>query len=136
MSAEEMYDSLSVVAADVDYTLDVKPHQVLTERVRRNQVIHKGDDSSKQVITLDGGADEWETILIFTKISESEAGTILNSFTDSAKGDGIANTFKWAHPSDGHTYVVRHASPDLPRGLYPEGRFGYGEIRFYVEGKI
>lgn len=119
MAAKEPYDYLSAATPDYDAFLGVEPKQVLTETLRRNQVIHTGDDESEEVITLDGGAPVVYFTLLWPVAVPADSGTILDFWADAAKGNGIARSFKFAHPG-GHTYVVRFTSEftrQIQRGL-------------------
>ena len=139
MAARELYDYLEVVAPDIDVTLgagsyNVRPQGVIFESGAKNQVINQGDDDSEEIITLSSGKNfrvrlQWETI------TESEAGTLMDFYWDEAKGDCRANTFKWQHPYDGHTYVVRYDC-DFERRRRAHDIYGILDVTFRVLGKI
>jgi len=133
MAAKEMYDYLSVVAPDNDETLSTpKPSKVI-EELFRNQVVHEGDDGSEEVVTLDTDVVGYVTV-IFPKLTASDAGTILDFYLSDSKGNCMAESFKWEHPSDGHTYVVRFRS-EVPRTLQYT-IFQFPSIKLKVLGKI
>ena len=114
MAAKEMYDYLSTITADYSTTtLAVTPDKILTEEGEKSQVIHIGDDGSEERISLDDDSIFYVT-LQWGRITASDAGTILDFFHDTAKANGQVRSFRWSHPSDGHTYVARFASA-LPR---------------------
>jgi len=107
MAAKEMYDYVSTVTADNDVTLSTPtPQKIITEKGLKNQVIHLGDDGSEERITL-ADASIFYATLQWDGLIEADAGTIMDFYFDAAKGNGRAESFKWAHPTDGHTYVVR-----------------------------
>lgn len=108
MAEKEMYDYLSAVTPDYNATLNITPQNVLVEDANWNQVVQESDDRTEQVLTL--GGPFFDVRLEWTAISLTDAGTIFDFFNDSAKGAGFARSFKWSHPTDGHTYVVRFRS--------------------------
>ena len=133
MSAKEMYDYVSVVAPDNDYTLSLpKPCEVI-EDLFRNQEIHEGDDGSEEVITHDAAVIAYVTVL-FPKLTAADAGTILDAYLSESIGNCMAESFKWAHPSDGHTYVVKFRS-DVKRTLRYT-KFQFPNIKLKVMGRI
>ena len=132
MAAKEMWDFLSEVSPDSSETLSVAPQNVLEERGFKNQIIHIGDDGSEERIVFSDSPMfyvklEWESI------SESDSGTIIDFFYDPTKGNGRARTFKWAHPSDGHTYTVRFES-GLSRLIKPT-IYGIASLELRVLGR-
>lgn len=113
-----MYDYLSLLAPDNNVTLATPcPQKVLVEHGLRNQVVHLADDDSEERIGFSTGTI-FDVTLIWRALSESDAGTILDFYFDTAKGDARLKSFKWAHPTDTHTYVVRFNS-DLTRTIAP-----------------
>jgi hypothetical protein len=134
ISAAEIYDYVSTVTADyTTTTLTIKAQGVVTEEGQKNQVIHLADDNSEERITLSTGSIfyvSWD----WAQLSESDAGTIMDLYHDSAKANGMGNSFKWtAH--DGHTYVVRFAMP-LTRSGNALSRWGFQGIRLRILGRI
>jgi len=139
MAAKEMYDYLSTVTPDVDITLgaggyEIHPQGVLTERGTKNQVVHEGDDGSEQRVSLSNDSI-FHVELAWDVVTESEAGTLIDFYYDSAKGNGRQKSFKWEHPDDGHTYVVRFDC-DMERARKAHDVYGILNIRFKVLGKI
>jgi hypothetical protein len=106
-----MYDYLSSVTADYTSTeLSVSPQAVMTERGKKgHQIVHEADDASEQVVSLATDSVFYVT-LQWTAISESDAGTIIDFFHDNTKAKGLARSFYWQHPKDGHTYTVKFRS--------------------------
>ena len=101
-----MFDYLDSMAADSDNTLRVSPSKVIVEEGSKTQTIHIGDDGSEERIALSDDSTFYCT-LIWTYKSASDAGTVMDFYHDSAKGNGNAKTFIWENLSDGHFYVVR-----------------------------
>lgn len=106
MANKEMFDFLSNGTADNDVTLSVSPQKVLIEESYLSQVLHEFDDGTVAVTEV-SSTDYFKVKLQWDVISESDAGTIMDFWHNPAKGNGMAETFYWIHPKDGHTYVVR-----------------------------
>ena len=133
MAAKEMYDYLSAVTPDyAATTLAVTPTRTLTERGNINVVVHEGDDGSEQRVALDADS-VFYVDLQWGAITEADAGTILDFFHTHTSGS--LSSFKWTHPTDGHTYVVRFDGP-LPRSISANQIHGYASCRFKVLGRI
>ena len=112
MAAKEMYDYLDVATPDNNVTLTLKARGAVREIGMFNQVVHQGDDASREVVTL---ATDKISYLDYPwkALDEDDAGTIFDYYFDTAKGYGLARSFKLDYP-DGHTYVVMFDS-ELPR---------------------
>ena len=134
MSAKEMYDYLDVVTPNNNQTLAVSPQRVVVEEGFMNQTVNEGLDGSEEIITHSTSKIFYVT-LQWPVISESGAGTIMQFYFDAAYGNGIAETFKWTHPSDGHTYVVRFTK-SFRRTLKTASIFGIESVELKVLGKV
>jgi len=133
MAAQEMYDYLSVVAPDNEETLTTPMPSDVIEHLYINQEIHEGDDGSEEVITYDPAVVGYVTV-VFPKLTASDAGTILDFYLSASKGNCMAESFMWVHPSDGHTYVVKFRS-DATRTL-KYTTFQFANIKLKVMGRI
>lgn len=130
-----MYDYLSAASADyTTTTLSVDPQNVLTEEGEKVGVIHKSDAIDEERISFSNDS-VFVVTLQWDAISESDAGTIVDFYHDASKGNGMSRTFQWAHPSDGHTYVVRFDGK-LPRTIYPAAYQGITNIKLMVLGYV
>ncbi len=134
MAAKEIYDYVSTVTADNNETLTVVPSEVV-EIGYRNQAIHLGDDETEEVVDLGGGSSMFKVILRWNGKEAADAGTLLDFYHDSTKGNGMADSFKWDHPTDGHTYVVKFRS-DVQRAIKELTIFGFTEITLKIMGRI
>ena len=136
MAAKEMYDYLSVVAPDNDVTLSTPlPQDVLTEKGLINQEIHLGDDGSEERVGFSTAVIFYVT-LVWKALEAADSGTILDFYFDAAKGNGRIESFKWSHPTDGHTYVVRF-NCDLARLWKAGGKIHeISSVSFKVLGRI
>lgn len=139
MAAKEMYDYLNVVSPDVAITLgagayEIHPQGVIVEMGAKNQVVHMADDASEQRVSFDDDSIMW-VVLSWEHITESEAGTLIDFYYDSAKGNGRHKSFRWEHPTDGHTYVVRFDC-DMERQRKAHDVWGILNIRLRVLGSI
>jgi len=134
MAAKEVYDYVSTVTPDNDVTLQVTPSGV-AEIGHRNQTVHLGDDETEEVVDLGGGSSIFEFLLSWSALGESDAGTLLDFYHDSSKGNGMADSFEWDHPVDGHTYVVKFRS-DVARTVRQSTYFKFAEIKLKCMGRI
>ena len=103
------YDFLSDLTADVDITLDIAPHEILPMTGNKAQIVHKKDDGSVSVYTV-SGQSYYDVEVHWTILTAAQAAFIFNLWHDQALANGMANTFYWEHPVDGHTYTVRFMS--------------------------
>ena len=135
MADKEMYDYLGAVVPDyATTTLAVAPQKIVSEMGRRNQVVHEMDDGSQEVVTLDSDPYFVVSLEWPTKTSV-DAGTILDFYMDSAKANGVAKSFKWDHPTDGHTYVV-YFMGDITRTIRCADVQGIPSMKLKVIGRI
>lgn len=136
---KEMYDYIDIVAPDVDITLGAAPYEihpqgVVAERGEKNQVIHTGDDLSEERISF-SNSSHFIVTLSWEIITESESGTLIDFYYDVAKGNGTYNSFKWAHPDDGHIYVLRFDC-SMERARKAHDIYGILNIKFKILGRI
>ena len=110
MADVEMYDYLDTVTPDNDVTLSVTPQEVVVEEGSMNQEVRLFDDGSEEVVTLSTKKVFYVT-LTFPRKQSSDIGIIMDFYFDPNKGNGVASSFKWQHPTDGHTYVVKFRDP-------------------------
>ena len=131
-----MWDYLSVVTPDNDVILDVSPNKVIVEDGSKNVAIHTGDDGSEERIALSNTSIFYVT-LIFSNRNASDAGTVMDYYHDAAKGNGMAESFRWLHgsPADTHIYTVRFAGK-LSRQLIagPTVIYSFPSVRLRVLG--
>ena len=135
MAAKEMYDYLPTISPDVDVTLSIPCQVVLPEEGEFNQEIRKYDDGHVSVISF-SDVPEIHAILQWPVENEANTGTIIDIFYDTAKGFGMANSFKWEHPSDGHTYVIAFRSKMRREILPAPDSYAIQAITVQVLGKI
>lgn len=131
MAAKEPYDYLPAVAADYNYTLSIEAQGQVTEEGYKNQIIHMADDNSEERITLSTGSlfyVSWD----WNILSESDSGTILDLYHDSAKANGIGNSFYW-QGHDTHIYTVRF-DMKLQRAGTKVSRWGLSGVRLRLLG--
>ena len=67
-------------------------------------------------------------------LDSTESGTIFDFWASSAIGNGIVNSFRWEHPTDGHKYTVRFDG-DVSRSLYPGSIFEHPQIQLRILGQ-
>ncbi len=134
MASKEIYDYVSTIASDVDQTLAIEAQGEIIEEGNFLQSIHSGDDGSEERISISSTPIfyvnfEWKYL------SESDIGTIFDLYFDTAKANGIANSFKWSKRGDGHTYVVRF-DMKLQRGGVKQSLMGARSVRLRILGRI
>lgn len=135
MAAKEIYDYISTVSPDNDVTLSTPtPENILLEEGTINQVIHLGDDGSEERISLATSKIFYVT-LQWDALEAADSGTIMDFYFDAAKGNGRLESFKWDHPTDGHTYVVRFDSSFI-RPNKPPFIHQVKNIRLKILGRI
>ena len=136
MAAKEMYDYLSAKTADYTTTaMSVAPQEVLTERSRKGNIVtHRLDDGQRANVVL-SNASIFNVTLRWNFLSESDAGTLIDFYNDTAKACGQARSFKWSHPTDGHTYVV-YFNSDIERTIDAATVHGVFSVELEVIGYV
>lgn len=112
-SMQAVLAAAGITTGTADYeatTLSLLPQNVYTEEMDKTDVIRSGDDGSEERIEVGGSIPSFRVQLEWDTVPSSEEETILNFWTDPAKGRGRINTFLWQHPWDGYTYIVRFDS--------------------------
>ena len=137
MAAKEIWDYLNATPVTPDYNaiLDIAPQEALWQDGYKNQIVQIGDDDSEAIISFSDDSIFYVR-LRWKKRTESESGTIFDFYHDTAKGNGIARSFKWEDhgTTDTHIYTVRFASK-VPRSIEPASLFGFAEIRLKILGR-
>lgn len=98
---------LSTVIPDyATTTLSVTPQNTIKETPILRQNLLTYDSGAIEAVSV---TDDiyFQVSLEWTSISIADAATIRDFFLASAKGHGMAQSFKWLHPTDGNTYVVK-----------------------------
>lgn len=137
MASKEMYDYLS--SYTVNFTssaINLSPHEQIIEEGSKRQFVRYGDDLSEERISYSNNSIFYVTLQWINSRS-SDIGTILDYYHSTAKGNGMARTFKWNNISDGHTYVVRFDGA-LNRKIVPApysgGLHSLSSVRFKILG--
>jgi hypothetical protein len=67
----------------------------------------------------------------------SDAGTIMDFWHDANKANGMENSFYWAHPVDGHTYVAHFISEitTFYKSEYPSAHVEVGSVNLRIIGR-
>ena len=133
MAAAEMYDRLSAVTADYNYTLTIKPQGEVSEESQGNDVVHLGVDGSEERISL-GSNPIFHIMLGWNILSEANSGTIFDLYNDPAKANRRQRSFYITY-GDGHTYTVRFDCA-LPRVGSAPSRYAIPGVRFKVLGRV
>lgn len=139
MALKEMYDYLPTVSADADYTLggssyEIHPQGVIAEAGTFKQVIHEGDDGSEERISLSDQA-VFRVRLSWEVLTGSDSGILYDFYYNPSIAKGRLRSFKWKHPDDGHTYVVRFDC-DLERQRKAYDIYGVLNVALKVLGRL
>lgn len=138
MANYEIYDYLTTLTPDYSTTIFCngirKPHGIVIETGQKNVIIHRADDDSEERIGISTDT-VFYVVLSWNAMSESDAGEIFDYYHSTSKASGNLNSFKWTHPTDGHTYVCRFDGP-LQRQKKPGDIWGYAQVRLRILGKI
>jgi len=130
-----MYDYLSTITPDSTATFSLACQGILIEECPCDEmVINKGYGSSEEVIILSSVKMYYVTIQ-YNAISRSDSGIIFDLYNDPAKANKIARSFKWQHPTDGHTYVVKFRG-NLSRFKQNAEIYGFSTMQLMVIGRI
>jgi len=107
-------DFLDDVVADYDYTLIIDAQDTMPTTVPKNQIRHRFDDGSSSCASL---ADNVFPTVEFplSVLTEEDAATILDLFSDPLKANGGERSFYWENPKDGQTYVVQFLNDDITK---------------------
>ena len=136
MAEKEMYDYLNVVTPDyTTTTFSVSPQRTLPEQGGFNQEIIYADDHVNEVVITHSSDSQWHVTLEFTALTPDDAGTIRDFYFDSSKAYGVARSFKWEHPTDGHVYVVKFRE-ELTTNIHESHIHTPQSIKLKVVGKI
>jgi len=130
--ASEVYDKVDVATADYDYTLSINAQGNVTEDIDDNQVVNRGMDNSREVVTV--APPIYYVSWDWAQLSSTDSGTIYDLYFDDDKAKRKARSFKWSG-HDGHTYVVAFAST-LTRKGNSVNRWGLPGIKLEILGKI
>ena len=134
MAAVEMYDYIAPVTADNNQTLSVQPSRMITEIGSFKDKIHMGDDGSEERIQFSSTPIFYVTLYWNNRLA-ADIGTVFDFYFNAAYGNGRTESFKWSHPKDGHTYVVRFES-ELSRTILNPNIHGISYCKLRVLGRI
>ena len=136
MAASEIWDYLSATPVTADYvatSLTLSPQRTLTESGNKNQVVHLGVDGSEEIITLSSQTIFYVS-LQWDVLTASDAGTVYDFYHDTAKGNGISDSFYWDHPTDGHSYTVRFTG-EMRRVIIPGSIHAISQLKLKILGR-
>lgn len=106
MHKKRMANFLPEKTADYRYVLDIAPQNVLPERGEKKQLRREFDDGNESVITL-SSVSQFTVTVQWDILGQEDASYILDLWHDTAKANGMENTFYWKHPVEENLYVVR-----------------------------
>ena len=127
-------DHLNIAVPDcTSGTLSVAPHNTVTYAAGRHQKIILFDQTDESRISIDSDyvffSDvQWELI------PATNSGIVTDFLLSWDKGNGITRSFKWEHPTDSETYVVR--ATKLPSIVHTPPNFFSISVSFKMLGTI
>ena len=128
-----MYNYLGTITADyTTETLNIAPQKIMKVPGKKAQSVLECDDGSVSVVS-ESETSYFQVQCQWDHLSETDHATIMDFWHNSSKANGMENTFKWDHPTDGYTYVVRFLT-DLSSKHYPHPYPGITLITLSVEG--
>jgi len=116
MAEFDMYDLLPSNPGTYtpDYTgetLSLSPQKIMYEATGDfGQIKHWYSDKTYDVVSKTTKAFFIVT-LPFDNMTASDIGTIWSLYNDSNKAHGMANSFEFVHPTDGHSYISKFYEP-------------------------
>lgn len=132
-----MYNHLSAVTPDYNYTLDIKAgSKALRDRAQAGyQTMRRFDDGTDETVSF-LNVPQYYVSVDSTVLTVANAAVVFDLFSDPAKANRMARSFKLAH-KDGHTYVVKFASDIERQWQADQGQLHpMGDILFRVIGRI
>lgn len=112
MASYEMWDHLSAVEVTANTTLDLcdstmpTPQQSLIETGIKNQILHLADDNSQEVVTY-SNESIFHVTVVWEALRPTESGEVFTFWHSTGIANGLANKFRFSHPTDGHTYTAQ-----------------------------
>ena len=101
----KMAHYLSYKEPDYDAEFPNLPIESLTESIDIEYNIMETEDNDEERIAM--GEPSFIVTLNFPNLSKSQVATLFDFYFNEDKANGKINSFKWTHPIDGCTYVVR-----------------------------
>lgn len=135
MSVSTIADFVDVETPDYDAALSVSAQVEVGEEggfIEEVFDADSGDDADAQTVRMNSDPQFFFT-LQFPRKSAADLGTLWDWYFDTAKASGTSRSFKWTHPVDGNTYVVKFADR-LTRGVRTFYQ-GVTRVRLKVIGK-
>lgn len=127
-----MYNSLQSATPSTATILNIKPKGKLVERPYRNQKLFEMDDFDEVIVTHSEDV-LFEVTIPFNTLSNADSETILGLYMDISNAYGMEYSFKWLHPKDTKTYVVRFGS-NLSRTIKFNHWHRYKSFKLHVLG--
>ncbi len=134
MSVKDMADYLpgTAIADYVGSVMDIPSQEVIGEPGRFPGQKRHVTDGSTYLTTTPNTQQVFEVSLKFKNKRDSDVGTLLDFFHDTAKGMGMARSFIWQHPTDGNQYIVKFKERILERLIKFVGVQGFSGFDLLV----
>ncbi len=130
-----MYDRLTNLAADYNYTFTLNVQNAMVIRCKKDDDIHDFGGNSEERIIQNSDSQFW-IVIQWSYLSSTDHATLFDLFNDPDKACGIANTWYFTPPSqyDAHVYVVRFDC-DLETVLRNYQNYSAGNVILRVLGR-
>jgi len=118
----KMADYLPYKEPDYDVEFPDLPVESLSENIDTECRIVETEDNDEERIAM--SEPFFIVTLNFPQLSKSQIMTLFDFYFNENKANGKINSFKWTHPTDNCTYVVRFDTDlesSLKRGFYADG---------------
>ena len=116
-----MADYLPYKTPDHDGVFPNIPIESFSENIAASSNVVETDDGDEERISL--SLPDFRVTLNLPKLKKDQLESLIDFYVDETKANGKLRSFKWTHPVDGCTYVVRFDSDlvDVVRhGLYSD----------------
>jgi len=103
-------DYLTQQTTGIDYTAEILselPQGTFTEDGSGGMIARMAEDGTERRLELGGAKPVFFVTFDWDLLSAALQDTLLDWWANATKGRRGANTILWAHPTDGHVYVVR-----------------------------
>jgi len=128
-----MSEQLSDVTADyTSETLSTPAQLTAVEEGEKLQSVRMGDDGSEERVSF-SSTSRFYVKIQWAGLPPETAGTIFDLYHDTAKANGMENSFYWDNPWDDETYTVRFESK-VPRTIGPKTVQAFKNVTLRVLG--
>jgi len=133
--AFSMGDFLSTDTADYTTTeLNIKPQEEMPTMPSKNQVTLTAANGTPMVLNLNDTTN-FTVNISMRDVNIDDGEIIMDFWASKTKGNGIARTFYWVHPTDGVTYVARFLNQPTYQQYPSIGHQGITSMTLFINAK-